>query len=76
MTSIKYGGMTLNSATVEATKFVGPYKPHMHQYIIELAHQGQMIGPQSTRARATTLRALNMKTDNSHPSHPVFSTFS
>jgi hypothetical protein len=31
--------------TVEATKFVGPYKSRMHQYIIKLAHQGQTIGP-------------------------------
>jgi hypothetical protein len=31
--------------TDEATKFMGPHKSHMRQYIIELVHWGQMIGP-------------------------------
>jgi hypothetical protein len=34
-----------NLMTIEATKFVGLHKSHMHQYIIKLAHWGQMIGP-------------------------------
>jgi hypothetical protein len=34
-----------NSATIEATKFVGPHKSRMHQYIIKLAHRSQTIGP-------------------------------
>jgi hypothetical protein len=44
-TSVKYGGVSSNSAIVEATKFAGPHKSRMHQYIIELAHRGQTIGP-------------------------------
>jgi hypothetical protein len=28
MSSVKYGGVSSNSATVEATKFAGPYKSH------------------------------------------------
>jgi hypothetical protein len=30
--------------TQETTTFAGPDKSRMHQYIIELAHRGQMIG--------------------------------
>jgi hypothetical protein len=37
-TSWRYGRVSSNSATVEATKFAGPHKYHMHQYIIELVH--------------------------------------
>jgi hypothetical protein len=39
------GGVSSNSATDEATKFVGPHKSHIRQYIIELAHRSQMIDP-------------------------------
>jgi hypothetical protein len=41
----RYGRVLSNSATVEATKFVGPHKSRMSQYIIELAHWGQPIDP-------------------------------
>jgi hypothetical protein len=27
---VKYSGVSSNSVTVEATKFVGPHKSHMH----------------------------------------------
>jgi hypothetical protein len=40
----RYGRVSSNSVTNEASKFAGPHKSRMHQYIIELAHQGQMIG--------------------------------
>jgi hypothetical protein len=60
-----------NSATVKATKFVGPHKSRMHQYIINLVHLGQAIGPQSTQAGATTFEALNMKTYHSQPFCPA-----
>jgi hypothetical protein len=33
-TSVKYGGVLSNSIIVKATKFLGPYKSHMRQYII------------------------------------------
>jgi hypothetical protein len=75
MSSMKYSGVSSNLATVEATKFAGPYESRMRQYIINLVHRGQMIGPQSTQVGATTFRAPNMKTFHSQPSHPVFSTF-
>jgi hypothetical protein len=75
MSSVKYSGVSSNSATVEATKFVGPHKSHTRQYIISLVHRGQTIDPQSTQAGATTFKALNIKIDHSHPSLPVFSTF-
>jgi hypothetical protein len=50
MSPEKYNGVSSNSAIVEATKFVGPHKLCMRQYIINLIHRGQMIGPQSTQA--------------------------
>jgi hypothetical protein len=34
-----------NSATVKTTKFTGPYKSRMRQYVIKIAHRGQTIGP-------------------------------
>jgi hypothetical protein len=34
-TSMRKGGVPSNSATVEGTKFAGPYKSHMRQYIIK-----------------------------------------
>jgi hypothetical protein len=73
---VKYSRMLSNSATVEATKFAGPHKSRMSQYIINLVHRGQMISPESTQANATTFEVLNMKTNDSQPSHLVFSTFS
>jgi hypothetical protein len=75
MSSMKYSGVSSNSATIEATKFVESHKSNMRQYIINLVHRGQTIGPQSTQVGATTFRAPNMKIDHSHPSRPVFSTF-
>jgi hypothetical protein len=74
MSSMKYSGVSSNSATVEATKFAGHHKSRMRQYIINLVHRGT-INPQSTQAGATTFRALNMKTEHFHPSRPVFFTF-
>jgi hypothetical protein len=74
MSPVKYNGVLSNSASVEATKFTGPHKSHMCQYIINLIHRGQTIGPQLTQTRATTFRVLNIKIDHSHPFHPVFST--
>jgi hypothetical protein len=72
---VKRGKVSSNSAIVEATKFVGPHKSHMRQYIIKIVHQGQTIGPQSTKAGATTFEAPNIKTNHSQPSRLVFSTF-
>jgi hypothetical protein len=48
MSPVKYSGVSSNSVTIEATKFAGPYKSHMRQYIINLVHRGQTIGPQLT----------------------------
>jgi hypothetical protein len=39
----------------------------MRQYIINLVHRGQMIGPQSTLAGDTTFGAPNKKTFHSQP---------
>jgi hypothetical protein len=72
---MKYSGVSSNSVTIEATKFVGPHKSRMCQYLINLVHWGQTIGPQSTQAGATTFEALSMKIDHSQPSCSVFSTF-
>jgi hypothetical protein len=41
----RYGGIASVSTTYEATMFAGPHKSRMCQYIIELAHRGQTIGP-------------------------------
>jgi hypothetical protein len=41
MPSVKYSGVSSNSATVDATKFAGPHKSHMRQYITQcLLQQG------------------------------------
>jgi hypothetical protein len=72
---MKYSGVLSNSATIEATKFAGPHKLYMRQYIINLVHRGQTISPQLTQAGATTFEAPNMKIDHSQLSRPVFSTF-
>jgi hypothetical protein len=69
-------GVSSNSTTIKATKFTGPRESRMRQYIINLVHRGQMIGPQSTQAGATTFGAPNMKAAHSQPSRPTFSTFS
>jgi hypothetical protein len=42
-TFVMQGKVSSNSATHEATKFVEPHISRMRQYIIELAHEGQMI---------------------------------
>jgi hypothetical protein len=75
MLSVKYSGVSSNSATIEATKFVGLHESRMHHYIINSVHRDQTIGPQLTQAGATTFRAQNMKTVHSQPSRPVFSPF-
>jgi hypothetical protein len=54
-TSMKLGEVLSNSVTIEATKFVGPHKSRMCQYVINLVHRGQTISPQSTQTGATTL---------------------
>jgi hypothetical protein len=41
----RYDRIASVSVNNKATKFVGPYKSRMCQYIIELAHRGQAIGP-------------------------------
>jgi hypothetical protein len=43
--SWRYGRVSSNSVTVEDTKFVEPHKSRICQYIIELAHRRQVIGP-------------------------------
>jgi hypothetical protein len=68
-TPVRYGRIASISVTYAATKFVGPHKSYMHQYIIELAHRGQTIGPYLTQVGATTFRALNMKIDHT-PTFP------
>jgi hypothetical protein len=76
ISSVKYSVVSSNSVTVEAIEFAGPHESRMRQYIINLVHQGQAIGPQSTQAEATTFKDLNIKIDHSQPSRPVFSIFS
>jgi hypothetical protein len=39
------GEVSSNSVIVKATKFTGPHKSSMRQYIIELAQWGPMIDP-------------------------------
>jgi hypothetical protein len=61
-TSVKSSGVSSNTATVEATKFVGPHKSHMHQYIIKCL----FIWTQPARALNDTgggyhLGALNLR---------------
>jgi hypothetical protein len=75
MLSMKYSGVSSNSATVKGTKFAGLHKSLMRQYIINLVHWGHTISPQSTQVGATTFEAPNMKTDHSQPSLPIISIF-
>jgi hypothetical protein len=76
-TSVRYSRVLSNSMTVEATMFVGLHKPRMRYYIIKAwSTRPNRRGPWSAQAEATTFRTPNMKIDHSHPSHPVFSTFS
>jgi hypothetical protein len=75
ISSVKYNDVSSNSVTVQATKFVGPHKSHMRQYIINLVHQDQTIGPQLTQTGATTFEVSNIKIDHSQPSRLLFSTF-
>jgi hypothetical protein len=44
-TSCGYGRVSSNLVSIDATKFAGPHKSHMHHYIIEYAHRGQAINP-------------------------------
>jgi hypothetical protein len=74
-TSVKRGKVSSNSTTVEATKLTGPHKSHMCQYIINLVHRSQTIGPQLIQAAATTFGVLNLTSDHSQPFHLIFSTF-
>jgi hypothetical protein len=65
-TSVRYGRVSSNSVTVEATKFTVPHKSCMCQYIINAWSTGpNRCGPWSTQVRATTFEAPNMKTDHS-----------
>jgi hypothetical protein len=40
MSPVEYGGVSSNSATIEATKFMGPHKSRMRQYIINVVATG------------------------------------
>jgi hypothetical protein len=42
-TSVKWGKLLSNSATVEAIKFVGPHNSHIHQYIINACCNGAQL---------------------------------
>jgi hypothetical protein len=42
-TFVKLGKLSSNSATVKATKFAGPHKSHMHQYIIDACCNGAQL---------------------------------
>jgi hypothetical protein len=64
---VKWDKVSSNLTTVEATKFMRPYKFYMCQYIINLIHRGQMISHQSTQVGAITFRAPNMKPFHSPP---------
>ncbi len=69
-TSVKRGKVSSNSSTHEATKFAGPHKSHMHQYIIKCL----FIRTQPTWALIDTgggyhLGASNIRSDHS-PSFP------
>jgi hypothetical protein len=39
-TPVRYGRIASVSVTHDATKFAGPHKSRMRQYIIELSHRG------------------------------------
>jgi hypothetical protein len=59
---------TSNSTTIKPTKFAGPHKSHMRQYIIDACPTGpNRCGPYLTQAGATTFGAPNMKTIDSLP---------
>jgi hypothetical protein len=69
-TSVRYGRVLSNPATVEATKLVAPHKSRMRQFIINAWSIGpNRHDPWSTQVGATTFRAPNIKTDHS-PTFP------
>jgi hypothetical protein len=69
------GEVSSNSVTVKVTKFAAPNKSHMRQYIINNC----FTGPNTTWSLIDIgeiyhREALNLTSDHSHQSHPVFST--
>jgi hypothetical protein len=74
MSFVKYSGVSSNSATIEATKFVGPHKSRMHQYTIQSYSPGPDDRSSIDTGEGYHIGALNLTSDHSHPSHPVFFT--
>jgi hypothetical protein len=75
MSSVKYSGVSPNSAIVEATKFVGPLKPRMRQYTTHSCSLGPDDRSSIDTGGGYHLGALNLTSDHSQHSHPVFPTF-
>jgi hypothetical protein len=76
-TSMKWGKISSNSATVEATKFAGPDKSRMRQYIINAyCNMDQPTWSLIDTGGSHHLRAPNLTSEHSQSSHLVFSTFS
>jgi hypothetical protein len=74
-TPVKYGGVSSNSATVEASKFVGLYIARMRQYTTQTCSSGPDDRSLIDSGVATNLELQIYDLDHSLPSHPVFSTF-
>jgi hypothetical protein len=72
---MKYGGVSSNLATVEATKLAGPHKSRMCQYIINACcNRAQPTGSLTDISGGYNLGAPNLISDHSQPYHLVFST--
>ncbi len=70
-TPVRYGGVSSNSATVEATKFAGPHKSLMRQYTTQcLLQQGTTDAVLNRHRRGYHLGAPNIRSDHS-PSFPT-----
>jgi hypothetical protein len=75
MSSVKYSGVSSNSAIVEDTKFAGPHKSRMRQYITQFCSPGPNDRSLIDTDGGYHFEVLNLTLDHSQPSHPVFPTF-
>jgi hypothetical protein len=73
--SIKWGKVSSYSTTVEATLLAGFHIAHMCQYTTQACSPGPDDRSSIDTGGGYHLGALNLTSDHSQHSHPVFSTF-
>jgi hypothetical protein len=68
------GEVSSNSATIKATMFVGFHTSRMCQYTMQTCSPGSDDRSLTDTGRGYHLKAPNLTSNHSQPSHPVFST--